>query len=75
MTLKRKELERHQTESEENKHETHEYTHTKVKNEKGKKWHIYRQMVFDYDKVLQAADVAINYEKGIPANINMTLWH
>jgi hypothetical protein len=25
--------------------------------------------------VLQAADVAINYEKGIPANINMTLWH
>jgi hypothetical protein len=25
--------------------------------------------------VLQAADVAINYEKGIPANLNMTLWH
>jgi hypothetical protein len=30
-------------------------------------------MVFDYDKMLQAADVAINYEKGIPANLNMTL--
>ena len=46
MTLKRKELERHQTESEENKHETHEFTHTKVKNEKGKsdiyidKWYL-----------------------------------
>ena len=25
------------------------------------------------DKVLQVADVAINYEKGIPANINITL--
>jgi hypothetical protein len=25
--------------------------------------------------MLQAADVAINYEKGIPANLNMTLWH
>jgi len=27
------------------------------------------------DKVLQVADVAINYEKGIPANLNITLRH
>ena len=27
------------------------------------------------DKVLQVAGVAIYYEKGIQANINITLWH
>jgi hypothetical protein len=27
------------------------------------------------DKVLQVADVAISYEKGIPANLNITLRH